>query len=244
MRGGLCHHPRGVQERFPRDQDLVDLGIESYLGVPLLDGDGNVLGHLAVFDERPMPAEPRLLFIFRIFATRAGRRARTAEGREATGRERAPLSRSLRRGAERLRVARHETCELMSVNRRAAQLLGYSAAELVGSNISTYFAETPSGRAQGRASICTRVRRRRRFPGSSWRCGGATAARSGSASGCGRLRGVDGSVQADPFDLGRHHRPRARRGRPCPTAASRTSTFSKRSSPSTTSRRSSAAARL
>ena len=39
--------------------------MESYLGVPLLDGDGEVLGHLAVFDERPMPVEPRRLFIFR-----------------------------------------------------------------------------------------------------------------------------------------------------------------------------------
>ena len=59
VRGGLCHHPERVREKFPRDQGLIDLGIESYLGVPLLDGQQNVLGHLAVFDERPMPAEPR-----------------------------------------------------------------------------------------------------------------------------------------------------------------------------------------
>ena len=70
VRGGLCHHPVGVQRKFPLDQDLVDLGIESYLGVPLLDGKGTILGHLAVYDERPMPPEPRRLFIFRIFATR------------------------------------------------------------------------------------------------------------------------------------------------------------------------------
>src|SRR5262245_31700126 len=71
VRGGLCHHPAGVQAKFPGDRDLVALGIESYLGVPLLDGDGDVLGHLAVCDERPMPSEPRRLSIFRIFATRA-----------------------------------------------------------------------------------------------------------------------------------------------------------------------------
>ncbi len=71
VRGGLCHHPQGVQGKFPGDRALVDLGIESYLGVPLLDGAGTVLGHLAVYDERPIPLEPRRLFIFRIFATRA-----------------------------------------------------------------------------------------------------------------------------------------------------------------------------
>ncbi len=71
VRGGLCHHPYAVKERFPHDDLLLAMGIESYLGVPLLDGDENVLGHLAVFDERPMPAEPRRLFIFQIFTTRA-----------------------------------------------------------------------------------------------------------------------------------------------------------------------------
>jgi formate hydrogenlyase transcriptional activator len=44
VRGNLCHYPQGVRERLPRDQALVDLRVESYLGVPLLDGDGDVLG--------------------------------------------------------------------------------------------------------------------------------------------------------------------------------------------------------
>ncbi len=70
--GALCHHPVGVQRTFPRDQALVDLGIQSYLGVPLRDMSGEVLGHLAVFDQRPMPSEPRKIFTFRIFAARAG----------------------------------------------------------------------------------------------------------------------------------------------------------------------------
>src|SRR5262249_10093909 len=42
--------------------------IESYLGVPLRNSAGQHLGHLAVFDEKPMPGEPKQLFIFRIFA--------------------------------------------------------------------------------------------------------------------------------------------------------------------------------
>src|SRR5215831_4738183 len=71
VRGNLCHHPAGVSQRFPDDRLLVDWGIESYLGVPLCDARGRHLGHLAVFDDRPMPAEPRKLFTFRIFATRA-----------------------------------------------------------------------------------------------------------------------------------------------------------------------------
>lgn len=71
VRGNLCHHPAGVSQQFPADSLLVDWGIESYLGVPLCDARGRHLGHLAVLDERPMPAEPHKLFAFRIFAARA-----------------------------------------------------------------------------------------------------------------------------------------------------------------------------
>jgi two-component system sensor histidine kinase/response regulator len=71
VRGNLCHYPTGLSQRFPEDKLIADWGIESYLGVPLRDAQGRHLGHLAVFDERPMPAEPRKLFIFRIFAVRA-----------------------------------------------------------------------------------------------------------------------------------------------------------------------------
>ena len=71
VRGNLCHHPAGVSQQFPADRLLVDWGIESYLGVPLCDARGRHLGHLAVLDERPMPAEPHKLFTFRIFAARA-----------------------------------------------------------------------------------------------------------------------------------------------------------------------------
>jgi formate hydrogenlyase transcriptional activator len=69
--GKLCHHPADVQRIFPADQGLIDLGIESYLGVPLRDSQGEVLGHLAVFHEQPMPPKPRQLSIFKIFAARA-----------------------------------------------------------------------------------------------------------------------------------------------------------------------------
>ncbi len=69
--GQFSHYPSGLQRAFPDDAPLVDLKAESYLGVPLLMPDQTVLGHLFVMDTRPMPAVPRNLAIFRIFAARA-----------------------------------------------------------------------------------------------------------------------------------------------------------------------------
>src|SRR5262249_22960877 len=34
VQGSLCHHPAGVKDLFPRDRPLVEMNIESYLGVP------------------------------------------------------------------------------------------------------------------------------------------------------------------------------------------------------------------
>jgi PAS domain S-box-containing protein len=71
VHGKLCHYPLGVRQSFPNDRSLVERGIESYLGVPLYDPKGDVLGHMAVFNDRPMPKEPRKLLTFDIFAARA-----------------------------------------------------------------------------------------------------------------------------------------------------------------------------
>ncbi len=152
IRSGLCHHPRGVRDKFPDDRDLIELGIESYLGVPLLDVDGLVLGHLAVFDERPLPPEPRRLSIFRIFATRAAvelerlrveKRLLESERRYRDLYEEAPNA-YVAIGADR---------RLLTVNHRATQLLGVSASELVGRPVLELFAETPAGRARAEESL-------------------------------------------------------------------------------------------
>ena len=70
IKGGICHHADNVAEDFPNDSSLKVLNAASYLGVPLCDESGEVLGHLAVMDDRSMPERPRNLAVFRIFATR------------------------------------------------------------------------------------------------------------------------------------------------------------------------------
>ena len=68
----LVHIPDRLVELYPADKDPNFAGTVSYLGVPILDEHNNVLGHLAVVDQRPMPDEKRLLTLFKIFAARAG----------------------------------------------------------------------------------------------------------------------------------------------------------------------------
>jgi PAS domain S-box-containing protein len=145
VRGRICHYPRGVAARFPADTPLTEWGIESYLGVPLPGPDGRHLGHLAVFGERPLPDEPRLLYTFRIFASRA-----------AAELERLRTERLLRQSEERFRELYEEAPNayvstgtdgrLIHVNKRAAEMTGRPVAELIGFRRIDLFADTPAGK--------------------------------------------------------------------------------------------------
>jgi PAS domain S-box-containing protein len=131
VHGNLCHHARGVREKFPDDPYPRAWGIESFLGVPLYDSKGTVLGHLAAFDNRPMPQEPRKLLTFRIFAVRA-----------AAELVRLRLERQLRESEERLRDLYEEApiayvqedleSRFISANRAAQQILGIKPEEVPG----------------------------------------------------------------------------------------------------------------
>jgi PAS domain S-box-containing protein len=145
VRGGLIHYPTGVSKLFPQATPLVERGIDSYMAVPFLDGEGNILGHLAVFDERPMPVEPRRGFIFRIFAARA-----TAERERMRAEERLRESearyRDLYENAPNAYLIVGTDGRIKSANRRLAELLGYPVDELVGALIHSFMPDTPAGK--------------------------------------------------------------------------------------------------
>ena len=83
----LIHIPDNLLDIYGNDPDVRAMGAASYMGMPLLDLDGAILGHLAVLDMRPMPAEPRAQALFQIFAARAGAELRRLRA-EAQVRER------------------------------------------------------------------------------------------------------------------------------------------------------------
>ncbi|WP_152591263.1 PAS domain S-box protein [Nostoc sphaeroides] len=72
LQGNLCHYSQAVQTAFPEDADLVKMNAESFFGVPLTSSSGEIIGHLAVIDVKPMKHDPGRELIVKIFAARAG----------------------------------------------------------------------------------------------------------------------------------------------------------------------------
>ena len=71
VNGEVCHYREGLVQLFPLDTPLADLGAESYLGVPMLDRSGRVIGHIAIIDDKPMERDDRAIDLVKIFAARA-----------------------------------------------------------------------------------------------------------------------------------------------------------------------------
>ncbi len=71
INGGARVFPQEIRERFPEDELLRRLAIESYAGTPLYDNEGRVIGVLAVCDTEPLAERNELMTILRMVAVRA-----------------------------------------------------------------------------------------------------------------------------------------------------------------------------
>jgi PAS domain S-box-containing protein len=126
----LVHIPDNVAQLFPNDPDLSAFGAVSYLGVPLRNEDGRVLGHLAILDSNPLPADPRLLSFFRIFAVRAAAEHRRLRA-EAEVREREEkLNRLISSAMDGILELDHKL-NITLGNQAAAEIFNLSIAELL-----------------------------------------------------------------------------------------------------------------
>lgn len=70
--GKTCVYPVGIQARFPKDQDLVALDAQGYLGMPVYSVQRKVIGHLALLDNKPLRLSDTDLHLAKLFTIRAG----------------------------------------------------------------------------------------------------------------------------------------------------------------------------
>ncbi|HZO86227.1 MAG TPA: sigma 54-interacting transcriptional regulator [Verrucomicrobiae bacterium] len=129
----LVHIPDRLIELYPATKKVLATAV-SYLGVPLLDLRGEVMGHLSVMDTNPLPADPRLISLFEIFAARAAaEQRRLRQEMELRVREE-ELSGLLDSAMDAVMVL-NATGEITRVNPSAERLFGCTAEDLLGENL-------------------------------------------------------------------------------------------------------------
>ncbi len=126
-------YPTPPPPGFPR-------GEVSYLGVPLLDTDGRVMGHLAVIDMRPMPEEKRLYPVFELFAARAAAELRRLRV-EAESRARQERLSLLIGSAMDAILELDQDLNVAMMNAAAEKLFGCTAASMLGRHVGDLLGE-------------------------------------------------------------------------------------------------------
>ena len=138
----LIHIPDNLLDIYGNDPDVRAVGAASYMGMPLLDLDGKVLGHLAVLDLRPMPKEPRAEALFQIFAARAAAELRRLRA-EAAVREREEKLGRLVNSAMDAIIELDRNLSVSRVNAAAEKVFSCSSQEIVG-QLFTHFLSSDS----------------------------------------------------------------------------------------------------
>jgi len=69
---GYCHYPDDAINLFPHSKDLVELNIRAYIGTPLNDAEGRVIGVLCALFRRPFQSSQEIRDIMSIIAVKAG----------------------------------------------------------------------------------------------------------------------------------------------------------------------------
>jgi PAS domain S-box-containing protein len=141
----LVHFPDNLLALYPDDPEIEQTGAVSYMGVPLLDVKGKILGHMAVVDRRPMPEEPRALALFRIFAARAAAELQRLRA-EAEVREREEKLGRLVDSAMDAIIELDAELRVTRINLAAEKVFGCGAAELIGRDFSRFLTEESRGR--------------------------------------------------------------------------------------------------
>ncbi len=128
---GSSFYPDGVAELFPRDTRLRDKGIRGYMGVALLDRDGEALGLLVLMNDAPLH-EPRPLQGFlSLFAARAATELLRVRAEQEARAQGAFVERLLDQVAALVLVL-DRSGHVVRVNRVVTELLGFDEASVLG----------------------------------------------------------------------------------------------------------------
>jgi PAS domain S-box-containing protein len=130
-RGCQCY-PNALPSLFPNETDLVEMEAVSYSGIALLNRAGQLMGHLAVLNDKPMETEPRNTALLEIFAARAVAEMERQQAEEAMRISQEKFYTAFRSSPSGISISTLKDGRYIEVNESYLRMLEYSREEMIG----------------------------------------------------------------------------------------------------------------
>jgi len=128
---GVCAYPDRVQELFPEDHLLAEMGVKAYIGCPLVNAEGVSLGVMAALYQQPLEESVLTEQLLQIFAARAMaelERQQSITALQASEQ----FNRTLMQESPLPMIAINLDGSIRAVNTALEKLSGYKASRLIG----------------------------------------------------------------------------------------------------------------
>lgn len=127
LQGRLCYFASNVQDRFPRDLWLQQIGAQAYMAIPLFDEAGRPLGCMGIAHDSALKEDTPRESILRMYAARA---ASEVERRRSESKLR--YQGQLIANVHDAIISTDQHGRLVSWNHAAAQIYGWQEADVLG----------------------------------------------------------------------------------------------------------------
>ena len=128
----ICSYPSNIQEKFPKDHLLVDMGVESYIGIPLFGEGKKPLGLLVILHTKPIENVEYMESIVKAFSMRLSAELERKKVLEELEQREEMFHHAFHHAIIGRILADPVTGKVLWVNDYLCNLLGYSHQELLG----------------------------------------------------------------------------------------------------------------
>ncbi|MFZ6818415.1 ATP-binding protein [Undibacterium sp. Ji22W] len=126
-----CIFASNIQELFPEDHLLVEMEVQSYVGIPFWDSRGDPIGIIAVLNKQPMHNAERIKSLLQLVAAAAGAELERLREEKNLRRER-DRAQGYLDTVEAMIVVLDVNARILQVNRKGCQLLGWDESQMLG----------------------------------------------------------------------------------------------------------------
>jgi PAS domain S-box-containing protein len=129
-----CFYPRNIQELFPEDRLLEEMGARSYAGIPLSSSEGRPLGLIVIVDRKEMKDadRDRVLTLMQLLSTRASAEMERQIAEDALRESTDKFSKAFHSSPTFITISTQDRGVYIDVNDAFIHASGYRREELIG----------------------------------------------------------------------------------------------------------------